>query len=120
MRPLTQVVISYHAKNMSRYSRARKKRIRNFKRIYLKDSFKVENWFIWQVHEVPNKIAEGAQFDYWGYNGQDVLLITLDNTIKYIKEIVTSPREPLRIFVGLSINKIERNELENLVTAINS
>jgi hypothetical protein len=104
---------------MSLYSRARKKRIRDFKRIYLKDSFQVRNWFFWQVHEVPNKITYGAQFDFWGYNGQDIFLITLENTEKYIKEIATSPNEPLRVFVGMPINKNQKNKLEDLVTAIN-
>lgn len=77
---------------MSLYSRERKKRIRDFHRVRRLDE-KVENWYLNQVHFIPEYVEDKAEFDFWACNGKDVFLITVQNSTEYFKEIKKGHQE---------------------------
>ena len=105
---------------MSIYSRDRKKRLRDFDRIYLRKSESIKGWKLWQVHVVPDHPRENQEIDFWGHSGKDVILVTLQNSPARVREITTGPREPLRAFVHFPFEKVENAELIKLVDELDS
>jgi len=104
---------------MSLYSRERRKRIRDFKRIFSKRSIGVEGWELFQIHEYSADVSESVGVDFWGYSGEDVALITLVNDGQYLREVKTGPRQPLRLFVGMKFEAIDNEKIERLSQLLN-
>ena len=104
---------------MSLYTRERKKRIRSYKRVHMKDSIEIGGSFFWQTHMIPEKIEKDAEFDYLVYNQKDMILLTIQNTKPYSKEIrKVSPRDCLRIYIGMRLEKPKDIKLEKVVAIL--
>ena len=78
---------------MTYLNRTRKSRLRSFKRIYGLGEFQFDNLNVEPVHQIPNKIEDGSEFDYWVANSFDLFLVTFEKSkeekIFYLR---TNPR----------------------------
>lgn len=96
---------------MSFHSRERKRRVRNFKSNYGDVDFQFHGWHIKQIHEIPDKIEENQEFDFWAKN-RDVYLVTFENSIRnkiyYIRD---NPRQNIHIRVCTSFSTLNKENL---------
>ncbi len=105
---------------MSVRARIRKKEWRRFRRVYGAGEFQAGRLKIEPVHQIPDRIETGDEFDFWVHNGTDLLLITLENQpaarIHYVRE---QWRDHLCIRVQFDFHCLNEPELVKIVQRIN-
>jgi hypothetical protein len=100
---------------MSLYGRTRKKRIRDFQRLYASSSKEIQGWMLWQVHEVPSPSPVGCEIDFWVYTGKDVILLTVQNGDGGYRKFRTTPRDPLHLKITMPFHRMDYSGFDELV-----
>lgn len=64
---------------MSLYSRARRKRKRQFK-VFIENSECVDGVYVFQIHQIPEKIDYGQEFDFWIVDAKDCYMMRIERS----------------------------------------
>ena len=101
---------------MSVRARIRKKEWRRFRRVYGAGEIQSGRLRIESVHQIPDQIETGDEFDFWIHNGTDLLLITLESQpearIHYLR---SQWRDHLYIRVQFDFHCLSEPELIKIV-----
>lgn len=80
---------------MSTYARSRKKRIRDFIRVFGVDVQNIAGMLVFQVHSLPKNIQYGQEFDFWIMNNKDCFLLRVirskENVIIFTRKNISEP-----------------------------
>ena len=101
---------------MSVRARIQKKEWRRFRRVYGAGEIQSGRLRIESVHQIPDQIETGDEFDFWIHNGTDLLLITLESQpearIHYLR---SQWRDHLYIRVQFDFHCLSEPELIKIV-----
>ena len=101
---------------MSVRARIQKKEWRRFRRAYGAGEIQSGRLRTESVHQIPDQIETGDEFDFWIHNGTDLLLITLESQpearIHYLR---SQWRDHLYIRVQFDFHCLSEPELIKIV-----
>jgi hypothetical protein len=104
---------------MSYKSRDRKSRLRSFRHTYGEGEYQFGDWNVEPIHQIPQPIEVGNEFDYWAINRSDCFLITFEKSIEekiYFQRI--DPRRHVYVRVQTDFTKLDESELMTLFVLI--
>jgi len=104
---------------MSYKSRDRKSRLRSFRHTYSEGEYQFGDWKVEPIHQIPQPIEVGNEFDYWAINRLDRFLITFEKSIEetiYFQR--TNPRHHVCVRVQTDFSQLDESELMTLFERI--
>lgn len=105
---------------MSVRARIRKKEWRSFSRVYGAGEIQAGRLRIEPVHQIPDRIETGDEFDFWVHNGTDLLLITLESQTEARMHYLRSQwRDHLSIRLQFDFYCLSEPDLIKIVQWIN-
>ncbi|MCP3926949.1 MAG: hypothetical protein GY714_30695 [Desulfobacterales bacterium] len=101
---------------MTYLNRDRKKRLRNFTKIYGDGEFQLGKWKLEPVHLIPEQIEYGQEFDFWISNGKDVFLLSCEcSKIQRIFISKYNARKHIYIRFQGPFRKLELEDISNIL-----
>ena len=101
---------------MGYLSRDRKKRLRDFRRIYGNGDTQIGLWCIERIHQIPSPFTQGQPVDYWVNTGSDVILLTIESAAEEkLRFIKMEPRKCLHVTVFSQVDDLNDETFAVLV-----
>ena len=86
---------------MSYFARDKRKRCRDFDRVYGDGDFESNGWKVERIHQIPDPLVDGHSVDFWIRSEDDVMLVTLRKSEK--QTIHFNRRDP-RSHIHITLN----------------